>query len=71
MSYTVHQAKTNLSRLIKEAEDGKEVIITRGKTPVARLIALAPAATGADHPPAASPRPEPLTDEELNELGLL
>src|SRR5580658_9174828 len=32
MSYTVHQAKTNLSRLIKEAEGGKEVIITRGKT---------------------------------------
>ena len=31
MSYTVHQAKTNLSRLIKEAESGKEVVITRGK----------------------------------------
>jgi antitoxin (DNA-binding transcriptional repressor) of toxin-antitoxin stability system len=40
MTYTVHQAKTNLSRLIQEAEKGKEVVIARGKTPVARLIAI-------------------------------
>jgi antitoxin (DNA-binding transcriptional repressor) of toxin-antitoxin stability system len=40
MNYTVHQAKTNLSRLIQEAEKGKEVIIARGKTPVAKLVAI-------------------------------
>ena len=38
--YTVHQAKTNLSRLIEEAEKGKEVLIARGKTPVAKLVAM-------------------------------
>ncbi|MGC2324276.1 MAG: type II toxin-antitoxin system Phd/YefM family antitoxin [Terriglobales bacterium] len=38
--YTVHQAKTNLSRLLAEAEKGKEVIIARGKTPVAKLVAI-------------------------------
>lgn len=38
--YTVHEAKTNLSRLLEEAESGKEVIIARGKTPVAKLVAL-------------------------------
>jgi len=38
--YTVHQAKTNLSRLIEEAEKGNEVVITRGKTPVAKLVAI-------------------------------
>jgi antitoxin (DNA-binding transcriptional repressor) of toxin-antitoxin stability system len=38
--YTVHQAKTNLSRLIKEAGKGREVVIARGKTPVAKLIAI-------------------------------
>jgi antitoxin (DNA-binding transcriptional repressor) of toxin-antitoxin stability system len=38
--YTVHQAKTNLSRLIQEAENGGEVVIARGKKPVAKLIAL-------------------------------
>jgi len=40
MSYTVHQAKTNLSRLIKEAQRGKEVVITRGKDPVAKLVPI-------------------------------
>jgi prevent-host-death family protein len=75
MSYTVHQAKTNLSRLIKEAEEGKEVIIRRGKTPVAKLIPIA--ASGAAVPQSAHGKTgskaepfEPMTDEELAELGL-
>ncbi|HZU23412.1 MAG TPA: type II toxin-antitoxin system prevent-host-death family antitoxin [Terriglobales bacterium] len=38
--YTVHQAKTNLSKLLEEAEHGKDVIIARGKQPVAKLVAL-------------------------------
>jgi antitoxin (DNA-binding transcriptional repressor) of toxin-antitoxin stability system len=38
--YTIHQAKSRLSRLIKQAENGAEVIIARGKTPVARLVAI-------------------------------
>src|SRR4029077_10592634 len=40
MKYTVHQAKTNLSRLLEEASAGKEVIIARGKEPVAKLVAI-------------------------------
>lgn len=36
-AFTIHHAKTNLSKLIARAEAGEEVIITRGKTPVARL----------------------------------
>jgi prevent-host-death family protein len=39
--YTVHQAKTNLSRLIEEACEGSEVIIARGKHPVVKLVPLA------------------------------
>ena len=35
---TIHQAKTNLSRLIKQAADGEEIIIARGSKPVARLV---------------------------------
>jgi prevent-host-death family protein len=72
MTYTVHQAKTNLSKLLKEAEAGQEVIITRGKTPVAKLVAITDArpeqARGQDSP--APAHLEPLTDEELRELGL-
>jgi prevent-host-death family protein len=34
---TIHQAKTNLSRLIEKASEEEEVIIARGSKPVARL----------------------------------
>ena len=34
----VHEAKTQLSKLIARAEAGEEVIIARGKKPVVRLI---------------------------------
>jgi len=35
---TIHQAKTNLSRLIKKVSAGEEIIIARGDKPVARLV---------------------------------
>ena len=38
---TIHEAKTNLSRLIEKAERGEEVIIARGKQPVVRLVPIA------------------------------
>jgi prevent-host-death family protein len=37
---TIHQAKTNLSRLIQKAAGGEEVIISRGAKPVARLVPI-------------------------------
>ena len=37
---TIHQAKTNLSRLLKKASNGEEVIISRGTKPVARLVPI-------------------------------
>jgi antitoxin (DNA-binding transcriptional repressor) of toxin-antitoxin stability system len=37
---TVHAAKTHLSRLIQRAAAGEEIVIVRGKTPVARLSAI-------------------------------
>lgn len=70
MTYTVHQAKTNLSKLLKEAEAGQEVIITRGKVPVAKLVALPDAKPLERKGPPTAAQPEPLTDEELSELGL-
>jgi prevent-host-death family protein len=36
--YTVHKAKTYLSKLIRDALKGEEVIIARGKEPVVRLV---------------------------------
>lgn len=39
---TIHAAKTNLSQLIARAEAGEEIVLARGKTPVARLVPLQP-----------------------------
>jgi prevent-host-death family protein len=38
---TIHEAKTNLSRLIEKACRGEEIIIARGPEPVARLVPVA------------------------------
>jgi antitoxin (DNA-binding transcriptional repressor) of toxin-antitoxin stability system len=40
MQVTIHTAKTNLSKLIEAALSGEEVVIARGKTPVARIVAI-------------------------------
>jgi prevent-host-death family protein len=39
---SIHAAKTNLSKLVARAEAGEEIIIARGRTPVAKLTAVAP-----------------------------
>ena len=74
MSYTMHQAKTNLSRLIREAQKGKEVVITRGKEPVAKIVPIT--ATKERVPGmfkgqiwSAPDAFDPLTDEELKDWG--
>jgi prevent-host-death family protein len=41
-SYSIGEAKTQLSRLVAEAERGEPVELRRGKIPVARLIPVAP-----------------------------
>lgn len=38
----MHEAKTQLSKLVERAEAGEEIIITRHGSPAARLIAVAP-----------------------------
>ena len=82
MPYTVHQAKTHFSRLLKEAEAGKEVIVTRGKKPVAKIVAIEqPSAEGAGSRfrllgayrgkiSWTDDAFDPMTDEELIESGL-
>lgn len=39
---TVHEAKTNLSKLIAEVLAGGDVIIAKGKVPVVRLVPIKP-----------------------------
>lgn len=40
MQVTIHEAKTQLSRLIAAVERGEEVIIARRSIPVARLVPI-------------------------------
>jgi antitoxin (DNA-binding transcriptional repressor) of toxin-antitoxin stability system len=35
----IHQAKTHLSQLLQEVEQGQEVVIARSGVPIARLVA--------------------------------
>lgn len=40
ISVGVHEAKTNLSRLLQRVASGEEVVITRSGVPVARISAV-------------------------------
>jgi len=40
---TIHVAKTNLSQLLARVEAGEEIILARGRDPVAKLVPLRPA----------------------------
>ena len=42
VTVNVHEAKTHLSRLLKQVEAGEEVIIARNGKPVARLARVEP-----------------------------
>jgi prevent-host-death family protein len=39
-THSIHDAKTNLSRLIERARAGEEVVIAKGKTPVVKLVRI-------------------------------
>lgn len=38
--FNIHDAKTNLSRIIDRVERGEEIVISRAGTPVAKVIPL-------------------------------
>jgi prevent-host-death family protein len=42
--YTIHQAKTHFSRLLKQVANGEEIIILHRDKPVAKVIPLRPLA---------------------------
>ncbi len=75
--YTVHEAKTNFSRLMAEAEAGKEVIVGRGKIPAVKIVAIN------GKPKRRKPGRlkgkfkilpsffDPMSDEELKEWGMI
>ena len=75
---TTHQAKTHLSRLLKEVQTGETIVILSGSVPVAQLTAVKPSSTKRPKVGTHTSAPvryvedsfRPLTDEELKEWGL-
>jgi antitoxin (DNA-binding transcriptional repressor) of toxin-antitoxin stability system len=78
MTVTIYQAKTHLSRILQHVEMGEEVVVCRGKQPIARIVpssSVKPKRPKVGEP--TSPRfkipPDafaPLQTEELKEWGL-
>lgn len=75
---TTHEAKTHLSRLIREVQNGETVVILSGKRPVAKLTAISDVArtrprvgTVTSNPVSYEPDAfAPMTRAELDEWGL-
>ncbi|MFA7345320.1 MAG: type II toxin-antitoxin system prevent-host-death family antitoxin [Terrimicrobiaceae bacterium] len=78
MTVTVHEAKTHLSRILHAVETGEEVLVCRGKQPVAKIV---PAnLVTKKNPPVGVPTSEgfeipadafaPMSGRELEEWGL-
>jgi antitoxin (DNA-binding transcriptional repressor) of toxin-antitoxin stability system len=42
---TIHTAKTTLSQLLALVEAGEEIVLARGKAPIAKLVPFQPPAT--------------------------
>lgn len=42
---TIHTAKTTLSQLLARVEAGEEIVLARGKNPIAKLVPFHPPAT--------------------------
>jgi prevent-host-death family protein len=40
---TIHTAKTTLSQLLARVEAGEEIVLARGKQPIAKLVPFKPA----------------------------
>jgi len=40
-TYGIGEAKTQLSKLVHRAEEGEEIVLSRGRRPVVRLVAIA------------------------------
>jgi prevent-host-death family protein len=43
---TIHTAKTTLSQLLARVEAGEEIVLARGKQPVAKIVPYQPVAPG-------------------------
>jgi antitoxin (DNA-binding transcriptional repressor) of toxin-antitoxin stability system len=76
---TTHEAKTHLSRLLADVERGEEILISRGKKLVARIVSAGDevakmrpkvGTVTSDEIEISKGALEPLSDEALKEWGI-
>jgi antitoxin (DNA-binding transcriptional repressor) of toxin-antitoxin stability system len=78
VTVTIHQAKTHLSRLLQQVESGEEIVVCRGKLPIAKIIRSGPSCVSRPKVGKATSQRfdipadafAPLGDEELKHWGL-
>jgi prevent-host-death family protein len=75
---TIHQAKTNLSKLLVAVQAGEEIVVCKGQQPVAKLVPLKEPSRKRPPVGVATSEPvkysedcfAPLTGKELEDWGL-
>lgn len=77
---TTHEAKTHLSRYLTLVSEGAEILIGRGKEPIAKLVGLGPDTQKPKRPKVGTITTEdvsysadcfsPLQEDELNVWGI-
>ena len=74
---SIHEAKTHLSRHLREVEEGATVVIARGREPIAKLVPFSgpgerPKVGEIEGPVFRFPAEAflPLSDDELREWGV-
>lgn len=78
MRLTIHKAKTHLSKVLHQVEQGEEITILRGTLPVAKIVPLSgyakkrPPVGQPTSPPFKIPEDafEPLSEKEISEWGI-
>ncbi len=65
---SISDAKTQLSKLVAQAERGEEVTIRRGNTPVVKIVAIKPSAVPSRSPIGAL-RGQIWISDDFDELG--
>lgn len=72
MEVNIHEAKTQLSRLIEKVQHGEEVIIAKAGKPVARLVRIEPKKPMLGHARGTIKMEPgwdaPLTDKEMEDI---
>lgn len=67
-AFTIGEAKTNFSQLVRRAEAGEEIVVRRGRDPVARIVSLEPKRGGVSGRGSMKGEIRMASDEEMKKM---